>query len=91
MVRALGFRPKYSLHSLQALPPAHLDRPRYFFVVATQRPLSSSFWGLPYRILNIDHNKELLRGLWLREGLRAIDILPSKGNLLVPRAKRQKR
>ena len=30
----------------------------------THRPLSSSFWGLPYRILNINHRKELLRGLW---------------------------
>ena len=26
-------------------------------------PLSSSFLGLPYRILNINHKKELLRGL----------------------------
>ena len=31
----------------------------------TQRPLSSSFLGLPYRILNINHNKQLLRGLWV--------------------------
>ena len=31
----------------------------------THRPLSSSFWGLPYRILNINHKKELLRGLWV--------------------------
>ena len=29
----------------------------------THRPLSSSFWGLPYRILNINHKQELLRGL----------------------------
>ena len=29
------------------------------------RPLSSSYWGLPYRILNINHRKELLRGLWV--------------------------
>ena len=27
--------------------------------VLTHRPLSSSFWGLPYRILNINHKKEL--------------------------------
>ena len=27
---------------------------------------SSSFWGLPYRILNVNHKKGLLRGLWLR-------------------------
>ena len=32
---------------------------------ATHRPLSSSFWGLPYRILNINHKEELLRGLWV--------------------------
>ena len=32
---------------------------------STHRLLSSSFLGLPYRILNINHNKELLRGLWV--------------------------
>ena len=31
----------------------------------TQRPLSSSFLGLPCRILNLNHKKELLRGLWV--------------------------
>ena len=31
--------------------------------MSTHRPLSSSFLGLPYRILNISHKKELLRGL----------------------------
>ena len=31
----------------------------------THRPLSSSFLGLPYRILNLNHTKELLRGLWV--------------------------
>ena len=35
-------------------------------------PLSSSVLGLPYRILNISHKKELLRGLWVR--LRAFTI-----------------
>ena len=34
----------------------------------TQRLLSSSFLGLPYRLLNIYQKKELLRGLWV--GLR---------------------
>ena len=29
------------------------------------RPLSSSILGLPYRILSINHKKELLRGLWV--------------------------
>ena len=32
----------------------------------SHRPLSSSFLGLPYRILNINHEKELLRGVWVR-------------------------
>ena len=31
----------------------------------THRPLSSSFLGLPYRILNINDEKELLGGLWV--------------------------
>ena len=31
----------------------------------THRPLSSSFLGSPSRILNINHKKELLRGLWV--------------------------
>ena len=30
---------------------------------SAHRPLSSSFVGLPYRILNMNHKKELLRGL----------------------------
>ena len=33
--------------------------------VTTHRPLSSSFLVLPYRILYINHKKELLRGLWV--------------------------
>ena len=35
----------------------------------TYRPLSSSFSELPYRILNMNHEKELLRGLWVGIGL----------------------
>ena len=31
----------------------------------THRPLSSSFLGVPYRVLNISHKKELLGGLWV--------------------------
>ena len=31
----------------------------------THRPLSSSFLGLPYKILNINHQEELLRGPWV--------------------------
>ena len=33
----------------------------------THRLLSSSFLGLPYRILNMNHKKELLRSLWVLE------------------------
>ena len=33
----------------------------------THRPLSSSFLGLPHRILNMNHKKELLRGLGVRK------------------------
>ena len=33
----------------------------------THRPLSSSFLGLPYRILNTNHKKEVLRGLWVQK------------------------
>ena len=29
------------------------------------RPVSSAFLGLPYRILNINHKKELLSSLWV--------------------------
>ena len=35
----------------------------------THRPLSSSFLGLSYRILNINHKKELLRGLRVKDFL----------------------
>ena len=34
-----------------------------FLALRTHRPLSSSFLGLPYRILDINHGKELVRGL----------------------------
>ena len=35
------------------------------YIGLTQRPLSSSFLGLLYRIININHKKELVRGLWV--------------------------
>ena len=42
----------------------------------THRPLSSSLLGLPYRVLSMNHKKELLRGLWVissvRPNLRAV-------------------
>ena len=45
----------------------------------THRPLSSSFLGLPYRVLNINHKKELLRGLWVGQ---QYPCLPS-GSVLI--------
>ena len=40
--------------------------PRFLASASTHRPLSSSFLGLPYRILDINpQKKELLRGLWV--------------------------
>ena len=42
----------------------HIDR-ALGFCVSTHRLLSSSFWGLPYRILNMNHKKEQLRSLWV--------------------------
>ena len=36
-----------------------------WFVEASHRPLSSSLLGLPYRVLKMNHKKELLRGLWV--------------------------
>ena len=44
---------------------APIVEPGFFHMSdSTQRPRSSSFLGLPYRILNINHKKELLRVLW---------------------------
>ena len=40
------------------------------------RLLNSSFLGLPYRILNMNHKKELLRSLWV--GLRVRFPLTSR-------------
>ena len=36
----------------------------------THRPQSRSFLGLPYRVLNMNPKKELLRGLWVGRELR---------------------
>ena len=36
-------------------------------VQLTHRPRSSSFLGLPYRTLNMNPNKELLWGLWVKQ------------------------
>ena len=52
----------------------HLRHPKSgspMFLVPTHRPLSSSFLGLPYGILNKNHKKELLRGLWVELELQS--------------------
>ena len=41
--------------------------PAPFIHMSAHRPLGSSFLGLPYRILNINHKKEPLRSLWVAD------------------------
>ena len=43
-----------------------------FRVQGTHRLLSSSFLGLPYRILNMNPKKELLRSLWVGYSFKCI-------------------
>ena len=50
--------------------------PIFFWGGVTHGPRSSSFWGLPYRILNISHNKELLRGLGVGKFQERLDLKP---------------
>ena len=38
-----------------------------YHILRTYRLPSSSFLGLPYRILHINHKKELLRSLWVEK------------------------
>ena len=45
------------------------------FIGLTHRPLGSSFLGLPFRIVNINHKKELLRGLWVGQKLGVGSVL----------------
>ena len=44
----------------------------------THRPPSSPFLGLPYRILNINHKKELLRGLWVETLIYGVGVKDAK-------------
>ena len=63
----------------------HLPRNRHPFATSsrkpghksTHRPLSSSFLGLPERVLNINHKKELLRGLWVGQEALNSPALPA--------------
>ena len=64
---------------------AGLSKPTIHLLVYTHRPQSSSFWGLPYRILNIKPKKELLWGLWVVVHLVSLYLLataPSRLNAL---------
>ena len=49
----------------------------------THRPQSSSFLGLPYRIVNMNPKKELLWGLWVNTNrhTRAPSRLPGPATL----------
>ena len=47
-------------------------RPRKPGLGSTHRLLSSSFLGLPYRILNMKQKQELLRSLWVYIGFRGL-------------------
>ena len=51
-------------------------------------PLSGSFLGLPYRILNINHKKELLRGLWV-VGLESAKPDPAQNPAVIATERRQ--
>ena len=60
---------------------AYLDTQLYLYVCVSQAldsthmPLSS-FLGVPYRILNISHKKELPRGLWVELSKSAEILYP---------------
>ena len=45
--------------------PYIMNTTQLFLSGGTHRLLGSSFLGLPYRILYINHRKELLRSLWV--------------------------
>ena len=45
--------------------PTHAEVPKIRVQGSAHRLLSSSFLGLPYRILNMKHKKKLLRSLWV--------------------------
>ena len=54
------------MHLLQAQPGRGGRREAFKTIrIHTHRPHSSSFLGLPYRILDVNPKKELLWGLWV--------------------------
>ena len=65
-----------------SFPPSDFPKPD----ALTHRALSSSFLGLPYRILIINHKKERLRGLWGASSFPISSLLPWALLALLPRA-----
>ena len=65
-----GDRQEVSSGTCRGGRPADVPGPTYQSLVSciTHRLLRSSFLGLPYRILNTNHKKELLRSLWVGQG-----------------------
>ena len=55
--------PVYELETSGALNPKALECGSWG---STHRPLSSAFLGIPCRVLDVNHKKELLRSLWVR-------------------------
>ena len=53
--------------------------------MGTHRLLSSSFLGLPYRILKMNHKKELLRSLWVVQGFYIISRILGFSGLGTPK------
>ena len=60
----LSLRRSFATENIPTASPLKYQRRASVYVVVIG-PLSGSFWGLPYRILDISHERELLRGLWV--------------------------
>ena len=67
---SLGRVPVTRSQTLCVIKALLADAPARGPRMSTHRPLSSSLLGFPYRILNINHKKELLRGLWVASELK---------------------
>ena len=61
-----SLRPLSNQEASCTKPRGSCSKPR--LTLLTQRPQSSSCLGLPYRILNMNPQKELLWGLWVEQG-----------------------
>ena len=56
-------------HDMHRSLPGQLDS-----LSLPRGPLVAPFWGLPYRVLNVSHKKELLRGLWVMVCFRSFGV-----------------